>query len=156
MIGFFASTPFPPIDTKHNPIHFECEGCQPAHLRIPTPWSPKPYRPSAVGTSSPTSWGVPSAAGVLHREVFPLGSIQMVEVRNDFDDPTNTDTNARYGCCRYLEVSRRYNYTTAKSYLELISLFKSLLASNRSQLSANKSRLQSGVEKISQASAQAS
>ena len=58
--------------------------------------------------------------------------------------------------CRYLEVSRRYNYTTAKSYLELISLFKTLLANKRSQLSANKSRLQSGVEKIAQASAQVS
>ena len=55
---------------------------------------------------------------------------------------------------RYLEVARRYNYTTAKSFLELISLFKTLLASKRAQLSANKSRLQSGVEKISQASAQ--
>ena len=56
---------------------------------------------------------------------------------------------------RYLEVTRRYNYTTPKSYLELISLFKSLLASKRAQLSANKLRLQNGVEKISQASAQA-
>ena len=56
---------------------------------------------------------------------------------------------------RYLEVTRRYNYTTPKSYLELISLFKLLLASKRAQLSANKLRLQNGVEKISQASAQA-
>ncbi len=55
---------------------------------------------------------------------------------------------------RYLEVAKRYNYTTAKSYLELIALFKSLLASKRAQLGANKARLQSGVEKISQASAQ--
>lgn len=52
-------------------------------------------------------------------------------------------------------MARRYNYATAKSYLELISLFKSLLASKRAQLGANKARLQSGVEKISQASAQA-
>ena len=56
---------------------------------------------------------------------------------------------------RYLEVTRRYNYTTPKSYLELISLFKLLLASKRAQLSANKLRLQNGVEKISHASAQA-
>lgn len=56
--------------------------------------------------------------------------------------------------CRYLEVARRYNYTTAKSYLELIGLFKTLLASKRAQLGANKARLQSGVEKISEASAQ--
>ena len=55
---------------------------------------------------------------------------------------------------RYIDVARRYNYTTAKSYLELIALFKSQLASKRAQLGANKSRLQSGVEKISEASAQ--
>lgn len=29
---------------------------------------------------------------------------------------------------RYLEAFRRYNYTTPKSYLELISLYKMLLA----------------------------
>ena len=49
---------------------------------------------------------------------------------------------------------RRYNYTTPKSYLELISLYKSLLAQKRAELRANKERLESGVEKIAQASAQ--
>ena len=49
---------------------------------------------------------------------------------------------------------RRYNYTTPKSYLELISLYKSLLAQKRAELKANKERLESGVEKIAQASAQ--
>ena len=53
-------------------------------------------------------------------------------------------------------MARRYNYTTAKSYLELISLFKSQLAAKRAQLDADKARLQRGVEKISEASAQAS
>ena len=49
---------------------------------------------------------------------------------------------------------RRYNYTTPKSYLELISLYKALLAQKRAELKANKERLESGVEKIAQASAQ--
>lgn len=31
----------------------------------------------------------------------------------------------------YLESCRRYNYTTPKSYLELISLYKDLLARKR-------------------------
>lgn len=51
-------------------------------------------------------------------------------------------------------MTRRHNYTTPKSYLELIALFKTLLAKRRSQLSANRQRLQHGVEKIAQASAQ--
>jgi len=57
---------------------------------------------------------------------------------------------------QYLETYRRYNYTTPKSYLELISLYKSLLARKRAELQAAKERLQNGVEKIAQASAQAS
>jgi dynein heavy chain len=54
----------------------------------------------------------------------------------------------------YLETYRRYNYTTPKSYLELISLCKTLLARKRAELQAAKERLQNGVEKIAQASAQ--
>ncbi len=56
---------------------------------------------------------------------------------------------------RYLESVRRYNYTTPKSYLELISLYKGLLAQKRAELHGEKERLESGVDKISQASAQA-
>ena len=50
--------------------------------------------------------------------------------------------------CRYHDVYRRYNYTTPKSYLELISLYKQLLASKREQLRQAKQRLESGVDKI--------
>ena len=50
--------------------------------------------------------------------------------------------------CRYHEVYRRHNYTTPKSYLELISLYKQLLASKREQLAQAKQRLESGVDKI--------
>ena len=50
--------------------------------------------------------------------------------------------------CRYHEVYRRHNYTTPKSYLELISLYKQLLASRREQLAQAKQRLESGVDKI--------
>ncbi|KAI8473051.1 MAG: flagellar outer dynein arm heavy chain beta [Monoraphidium minutum] len=54
----------------------------------------------------------------------------------------------------YLEQYRRFNYTTPKSYLELISLYKELLARKRRELRAAIERLQNGVEKIAQASAQ--
>lgn len=47
---------------------------------------------------------------------------------------------------------RRYNYTTPKSYLELISLYKQLLDKKRGQLTQAKQRLESGVDKIQQAS----
>lgn len=54
----------------------------------------------------------------------------------------------------YLATVRRYCYTTPKSYLELISLYKQLLAAKREELAAAKDRLVNGVEKIAQASAQ--
>ena len=51
---------------------------------------------------------------------------------------------------------RRYNYTTPKSYLEFGTLYKLLLAQKRLELKRNKERLENGVDKIAQASAQAS
>ena len=54
----------------------------------------------------------------------------------------------------YLEEDRRYNYTTPKSYLELISLYKDMLANRRQALSEAKARLENGVDKIAFASAQ--
>lgn len=54
----------------------------------------------------------------------------------------------------YFQAARRYCYTTPKSYLELISLYKTLLAQKRENLARAKDRLVSGVEKIAQASAQ--
>ena len=57
---------------------------------------------------------------------------------------------------RFLETMRRYSYTTPKSYLEFGALYKLLLAQKRSELKRDKERLENGVDKIAQASAQAS
>ena len=54
----------------------------------------------------------------------------------------------------YLDEDRRYYYTTPKSYLELISLYKDMLANRRQALSEAKARLENGVDKIAFASAQ--
>ncbi|KAL4450636.1 hypothetical protein ABPG77_000992 [Micractinium sp. CCAP 211/92] len=53
---------------------------------------------------------------------------------------------------KYYDVFRRFNYTTPKSYLEFISLYKELLAKKRSELMQAKQRLASGVDKITWAS----
>ena len=45
---------------------------------------------------------------------------------------------------RYLEQYRRYNYTTPKAYLELIGLYRDILAKKREQLRAARERLESG------------
>lgn len=54
---------------------------------------------------------------------------------------------------RFLQQNRRYNYTTPKSYLELIALYKKLLELKRTELKKSKERLENGVEKIAQAAA---
>uniref|UniRef100_A0A7S0GLB7 Dynein heavy chain n=1 Tax=Micromonas pusilla TaxID=38833 RepID=A0A7S0GLB7_MICPS len=65
-----------------------------------------------------------------------------------------THTAVNDASIKYLEEDRRYNYTTPKSYLELISLYKDMLAAKRSELKQAKERLENGVDKIAQASAQ--
>ena len=54
----------------------------------------------------------------------------------------------------YKTRERRYCYTTPKSYLEFIALYKSLLERKRADLGAQRERLESGLDKIAQASAQ--
>jgi dynein heavy chain len=54
----------------------------------------------------------------------------------------------------YRIQDRRYNYTTPKSYLELISLYKTMLAQKREELKAAKERLENGVGKIASAQVQ--
>jgi len=47
-----------------------------------------------------------------------------------------------------LEQERRHAYTTPKSFLELISLFKNMLQEKRDQLESNMERYQSGIVKL--------
>mmetsp|Transcript_13737 Transcript_13737/g.31794 ORF Transcript_13737/g.31794 Transcript_13737/m.31794 type:complete len:4493 (-) Transcript_13737:49-13527(-) len=54
----------------------------------------------------------------------------------------------------YLESERRYNYTTPKSFLDLIDLYKDLLEKKRSGIHKLKSRLENGLEKLRSASDQ--
>lgn len=46
---------------------------------------------------------------------------------------------------RYLMLERRYNYTTPKSYLELIEFYKKLLGEKRNKVNDNISRLETGL-----------
>ena len=46
---------------------------------------------------------------------------------------------------RYLESERRYNYTTPKSFLGVIDLYKNMLSKRRSGLTRDIDRLQNGT-----------
>lgn len=54
----------------------------------------------------------------------------------------------------YLQNERRYNYTTPKSYLELIGLYSKLLIEKHSELSDRIVRLENGLLKLADCSAQ--
>ena len=49
---------------------------------------------------------------------------------------------------QYAAVERRYNYVTPKSYLELISLYESMLGKQRKLILDNIERLESGLVKL--------
>ena len=54
----------------------------------------------------------------------------------------------------YLANERRYNYTTPKSFLEQIKLYRSLLGQRSKELTTKMERLESGLQKLSSTSAQ--
>uniref|UniRef100_A0A8C5KUF0 Dynein axonemal heavy chain 11 n=1 Tax=Jaculus jaculus TaxID=51337 RepID=A0A8C5KUF0_JACJA len=49
---------------------------------------------------------------------------------------------------RYYQNERRYNYTTPKSFLEQISLFKNLLKTRREEVRQKKEHLVNGIQKL--------
>jgi len=54
----------------------------------------------------------------------------------------------------YQQSERRYNYTTPKSYLDLIDLYKTMLASKKEAIQQLKERLTNGLEKMNSAAEQ--
>ena len=52
--------------------------------------------------------------------------------------------------------SRRYNYTTPKSFLEQIKLYESLLSANAKTLQGKMERLENGLTKLQSTAAQVS
>ncbi|KAL6475225.1 hypothetical protein MHYP_G00162650 [Metynnis hypsauchen] len=54
----------------------------------------------------------------------------------------------------YLANERRYNYTTPKSFLEQIKLYRNLLALKRKDLTTKMERLENGLQKLNSTSAQ--
>ena len=55
---------------------------------------------------------------------------------------------------QFLASERRYNYTTPKSYLDLIDLYKTMLKSKKESIHVLKDRLENGLEKMNSAAEQ--
>lgn len=54
----------------------------------------------------------------------------------------------------YLANERRYNYTTPKSFLEQIKLYRSLLSQKSKDLTTKMERLENGLQKLNSTSTQ--
>jgi len=54
----------------------------------------------------------------------------------------------------YLANDRRHNYTTPKSFLELINLYVKILNNKHEEVEAKMSRLENGLEKLRSTAAQ--
>ena len=54
----------------------------------------------------------------------------------------------------FFSTERRYNYTTPKSFLDLITVYKTMLAQKKSDIRMLKERLENGLEKMNSASEQ--
>lgn len=57
-------------------------------------------------------------------------------------------TSVREMSACFYQNERRYSYTTPKSFLEQISLFKSLLKKKREEVHQKKEHLSNGIQKL--------
>ena len=64
------------------------------------------------------------------------------------DFMANTHQSVNEMSVSYLANERRYNYTTPKSFLELINLYQKLLGTQHGELLGKMSRLENGLEKL--------
>lgn len=55
---------------------------------------------------------------------------------------------------KYQRNEKRYNYTTPKSFLQQITLYRNLLEKSRAQLQHKMKRLDSGLQKLQTTAAQ--
>lgn len=51
-------------------------------------------------------------------------------------------------CEQYLAELSRYNYVTPKSYLELLSIFSSLIGQKKQELHSARQRMKTGLDKV--------
>uniref|UniRef100_A0A4X2JZH0 AAA+ ATPase domain-containing protein n=1 Tax=Vombatus ursinus TaxID=29139 RepID=A0A4X2JZH0_VOMUR len=67
---------------------------------------------------------------------------------------TYAHTSVNEMSARYYQNERRYNYTTPKSFLEQISLYKTLLKKKQKEVSQKKEHLVNGIQKLTTTAAQ--
>ncbi|XP_072311900.1 dynein axonemal heavy chain 9 [Eucyclogobius newberryi] len=99
-------------------------------------------------------WPQEALESVSLRFLQDLDSIQPAVKESVSKFMAFVHTSVNHTSKQYLESERRYNYTTPKSFLEQIKLYRSLLGQKSRELSAKMERLENGLQKLSSTSAQ--
>ncbi|KAJ0060498.1 hypothetical protein NL108_014189, partial [Boleophthalmus pectinirostris] len=99
-------------------------------------------------------WPQEALESVSLRFLQDLDSIQPAVKESVSKFMAFVHTSVNHTSKQYLATERRYNYTTPKSFLEQIKLYRSLLGQKSCELKAKMERLENGLQKLNSTSAQ--
>ena len=99
-------------------------------------------------------WPQEALISVAKRFISNVEGILADDVTNVASHMAFVHTMVNQKSNEYLASERRYNYTTPKSYLDLITLYKFMLAEKKNGIRVLKERLENGLEKMNSAAEQ--
>jgi dynein heavy chain len=99
-------------------------------------------------------WPNEALISVAKRFISNVEGINAEDVDNVASHMAFVHTMVNQKSEEYLASERRYNYTTPKSYLDLISLYKFMLNDKKEMIHVLKDRLENGLEKMNSAAEQ--
>jgi dynein heavy chain len=94
------------------------------------------------------AWSTEALISVANRFLAELPMLDEEVQENLANHMALVHNSVTEGSTQFFETQRRYNYTTPKSFLELIALYKSMLNAKFDEIDVLKERLESGLEKL--------
>ncbi|XP_047455882.1 dynein axonemal heavy chain 11 [Mugil cephalus] len=99
-------------------------------------------------------WTAESLQSVSYRFIQEIGGIEPAVQESISLFMAYVHTSVNQASEKYRRNEKRYNYTTPKSFLQQITLYRNLLESSRAQLRHKMNRLDSGLQKLQTTAAQ--
>ncbi|KAM7121693.1 dynein axonemal heavy chain 11 [Molossus nigricans] len=100
------------------------------------------------------AWPQEALASVSRRFIEDIKGIEPRDKDSISFFMTHAHTSVNEMSTKYYQNERRYNYTTPKSFLEQISLFKNLLKKRQDEVSQKKEHLVNGIQKLKSTASQ--
>uniref|UniRef100_G1PM87 AAA+ ATPase domain-containing protein n=1 Tax=Myotis lucifugus TaxID=59463 RepID=G1PM87_MYOLU len=94
------------------------------------------------------AWPQEALVSVSRRFIEEINGIELLDKDAISLFMAHVHTSVNEMSTRYYQNERRYNYTTPKSFLEQISLFKNLLKKKQKEVSQRKEHLVNGIQKL--------